>query len=293
MLKKFTVIGGNASQDLAKKIAKKLNASYLNCNLRVFPDGEGKITIQGKPKKRSIVVVQSTHPPVDSHLIQALSLMSKAKQYSSNVIAVIPYLGYARQDREFLPGEIVTMKVIAKLFKALGVSKIIVVDIHSKIALEHFKIPAKNVSAVPQLVSYVKKLGLKKPVIVSPDLGGVRRAKEFAKLYGTNYVSLQKQRNRRTGKIQIRTTNLKEVQNKDLVLVDDMISTGGSIIKATEFLRKQKCKRIFVVCTHALLRDKAEIKIKKAGVSKIISTNTIPGRTSIVDVSSIIAKAIV
>jgi ribose-phosphate pyrophosphokinase len=291
VLKKFTVIGGNGSQELAKKIAKKLNASYLNCNLRVFPDGEGKITIQGKPKKGSIVVVQSTHPPVDSHLIQALSIMSKAKQYSSDVIAVIPYFGYARQDREFLPGEIVTMRTIAKLFKVLGVSKVIVVDIH--IALEHFKIPARNVSAVPQLVSYVKKLGLKKPVIVSPDLGGVQRAKEFAKLYGTNYVSLQKQRNRHTGKIQIRSTNLKEVKGRDLILVDDMISTGGSIIKATEFLKKQKCKRIFVACTHALLRDNAEIKIKKAGVSKIISTNTIPGNTSIVDVSSIIAKAIV
>jgi ribose-phosphate pyrophosphokinase len=293
VLKKFTVIGGNASQDLAKKIAKKLNASYLNCNLRVFPDGEGKITIQGKPKKGSIVVVQSTYPPVDSHLIQALSIMSKAKQYSSDVIAVIPYFGYARQDREFLPGEIVTMRAIAKLFKAVGVSKVIVVDIHSKIALEHFKIPARNVSAVHQLVSYVKKLGLKKPVIVSPDLGGVQRAKEFAKLYGTNYVSLQKQRNRHTGKIQIRSTNLKEVKGRDLILVDDMISTGGSIIKATEFLKKQKCKRIFVACTHALLRDNAEMKIKKAGVSKIISTNTIPGNTSIVDVSSIIAKTIV
>ena len=215
LLNKFTVIGGNASQDLAKKIAKKLNAPYLNCNLRVFPDGEGKITIQGKPKKGSIVVVQSTYPPVDSHLIQALSIISKAKQYSSHVIVVIPYFGYARQDREFLLGEIVTMKVIAKLFKALGVSKVIVVDIHSKIALDHFKIPVRNISAVPQLVSYFKKLGLEKPVIVSPDFGGVKRAKEFAKLYDTNYVSLQKQRNRRTGKIQIRTTNLKEVENKD------------------------------------------------------------------------------
>jgi ribose-phosphate pyrophosphokinase len=293
MLRKFTVIGGNASQDLAKKIAIKLNAPYLKCNLRIFPDGEGKITIQGKPKKGKIVVVQSTYPPVDSHLIQALSIISKAKQYSANVIAVIPYFGYARQDREFLAGEIVTMKVIAKLFKALGVSKVIVVDIHSKIALDLFKIPARNVSAIPQLVSYVKKLGLKKPVIVSPDFGGVQRAKEFAKLYGTNYVSLQKQRNRYTGKIQINSTNLKEVKNRDLILVDDMISTGGSIIKATEFLKKQKCKRIFVACTHALLTDNAELKIRKAGVSKIISTNTIPGNTSIVDVSSIIAKAIV
>jgi ribose-phosphate pyrophosphokinase len=202
-------------------------------------------------------------------------------------------MGYARQDREFLPGEIVTMKVMSKLFKAVGASKIIVVDIHSKIALKLFKIPSKNVSAAPELVKYFKKLKLKDPLIISPDLGGTNRAKQFASLYGTNYVALNKQRNRKTGKVQIKSTNLNEVKGRDLILVDDMISTGGSIIKATEFLKKQKCKRIFVACTHALMRENAENKIKKSGVSKIVSTNTIPGKTALVDVSDIIAKAIV
>ncbi len=292
-MKNFTVIGGHASEDLARKIAKKLDAKYLKSNLRIFPDGEGKITINGKPKKGIIIVVQATYSPVDSNLIQLISLISKAKQYSSDITAVIPYVGYARQDREFLPGEIVTMKVMAKLFSAVGASKIIVVDIHSKIALNLFKIPSKNVSAVPQLVKYFKKLKLKDPLVISPDLGGSNRAKQFASLYGTNYVALKKQRNRKTGKVQIKSTNLNEVKGRDLILVDDMISTGGSIIKATEFLKKQKCKRIFVACTHALLRNNAENKIKRSGVSKIISANTIPGKTALVDVSDIIAKAIV
>ncbi len=292
-MKNFTVIGSKASEDLAKRIAKKLNAKYIKSDLRIFPDGEGKITINGKPKKGKIIVVQSTYPPVDSNLIQTFSLISKAKQYSSNVVAVIPYFGYARQDREFLQGEIITMKVIAKIFKALGLSKIIVVDIHSKIALNHFKFTSKDVSAIPQLVKYFKKLKLKNLLVVSPDLGGALRAKEFAKLYGTNYVALKKQRNKKTGKLQIKSSNLNEVRGKDLVIVDDMISTGGSIIKATEFLKKQKCKRVFVACTHALLRADAEKKIRKVGVSKIVSTNTIPGNTSLVDVSEIIAKAIV
>jgi len=289
----FTVISGKASEALAKNLAKKLKADYLRSDLKVFPDGENKITISSKPKKNKIIVVQSTYPPVDSNLLQALSLIFKAKQYSSSVVVVIPYMGYARQDREFLPGEIVTMKVISKLFKAVGASKIIVVDIHSKIALKLFKIPSKNVSAAPQLVKYFKKLKLKDPLIISPDLGGTSRAKQFASLYGTNYVALKKQRNRKTGKVQIKSTNLNEVKGRDLILVDDMISTGSSIIKATEFLKKQKCKRIFVACTHALMRENAENKIKKSGVSKIVSTNTIPGKTALVDVSDIIAKAIV
>ena len=289
---KFTVIGGSSSQDLAKRLARKLKANYIKSELRIFPDGESKITIKSKPKKSTIIVVQSTFPPVDSNLLQAISLIHKAKKFSNNVIAVIPYMGYARQDREFLPGEIVTMEVISKLFQAAGAKKIVIVDIHSIIGLKKFKISTKNISAVPELVKYFKKLRLKEPLVVSPDLGGIARAKEFAKLFKSDYIALKKQRDRKTGKVKIMNSNLHDVTNRDLILVDDMISTGGSIIKSTEFLKKQKCRRVFVACTHALLMNDAEKKIKKAGVTQIVSTNTISGKTSKVDVSSIIAKAI-
>ncbi len=289
----FTVISGKASQELGKKIAAKLKAKYVKSDLRVFPDGESKITLISKPKKGTIIVVQSTYPPVDSNLIQALSLVSKARQFSSQVYAVIPYIGYTRQDREFLPGEIVTMSVVATLFKAAGATRIVVVDIHSKIALKHFRIVAKNVTAVPELAQYFKKLKLRKPLVVSPDLGGKSRAKQFAKLLNTKFIALQKLRDRKTGKITIKSPNLKKVKGRDLILIDDMISTGKSIVKATEFLKKQNCRRVYVACTHALLVDDAEKKIRKAGVSKLVSTNTIPGKTSLVDVSAAIAKAIV
>jgi len=286
------VIGGNASQDLAKRLSKKLKANFVKSQLRVFPDGESKITLSSEPKKGTIVVVQSTYPPVDTNLLQAILLVSKARQFSTNVILVIPYMGYARQDREFLPDEVVTMQVIAKLFKTAGASKIIVVDIHSLIGLKQFKMPAKNVSAVPELVRYFKKLRLKDPLVVSPDLGGKERAKEFARHFKTDFIVLKKQRNRKTGKVKIVSSNLSDVSGRDLILVDDMISTGGSIIKATEFLKKQKCKRVYAACTHALLIGEAEKKIRKSGVTQIVSANTIPSKTSVVDVSSIIAKAI-
>lgn len=287
----YTVIGGKASEDLAKRLAKKLKASFVSSELRIFPDGESKVTISAKPKGK-IIVVNSTYPPVDSNLIQTLSLVSKARQFSSQVICVIPYMGYARQDREFLPGEIVTLSVIAKLLAAAGASKVIIVDMHSMLGLKHFKIPIKNVSAVPELAAHLKKLRLKNPLIVSPDSGGKGRAAEFAKFYGTDYIALQKHRDRKTGKVQIMTNNIDGVRGRDLVLVDDMISTGGSIVKATQFLKKQKCGRVFVACTHALLIDNAEKKIRRSGVSAIISANTIPGNTSVVDVSGAIAKAI-
>ena len=180
------MISGSTSEELAKKLAKNLNANFIKSEIRRFPDGESKITLKSRPKKNTIIVVQSTFPPVDSNLIQAFSLIAKAKQYSPNVIAVIPYIGYARQDREFLQGEIVTMEVIAKLFHAAGAKKIIVVDIHSIIGLKKFKISTKNISAVSELVKYFKKLNLKDPLVVSPDLGGIDRAKEFARLFKTD-----------------------------------------------------------------------------------------------------------
>ena len=288
----ISVIAGNSSEEIAKKLSKKLKANLVKTEIRVFPDGESKITLKGKISKSKIIVVQSIFPPVDSNLFQALSLISKAKEYSSEVLIVIPYLGYARQDREFLPGEIVSMKVLGQLFRGVGASKVIVVDIHSKIGLNLFRIKSENVTAIPDLVGYFKKLDLKNPLVISPDQGGKQRAKEFADELKSEFLALEKKRDRKTGKVQIKTENLDEVHGRDLIIVDDMISTGGSIIKAIEFLKKQKCKRVFVACTHALLIDKAENKIRKAGVAKIISTNTIPGKTSIVDVSNTIAKAI-
>ena len=290
-MSKLSVISGKTSEDLARKLSKKIKANLVNSQIRVFPDGESKITLIGKISKKKSVVVQSMYPPVDTNLVQALSLITKAKENSSEVVVVIPYMGYTRQDREFLPGEIVTMKVLGKLFKSAGASKIIVVDIHSSIGLKHFSIKTKNVTAIPDLVGFFKKLSLKNPLIVSPDQGGKERAKEFAKEFNSDYIALEKTRDRKTGKVKIKTKKL-EVKNRDLILVDDIISTGGSIIKATQFLKKQKCKRIYVACTHALLMNDAEKKIKKAGVTSIISTNTIPGKTSKVDISKTIAKAI-
>ena len=291
-MSELSVIAGKSSEDIARKLSRRKKANFVKSQIRVFEDGESKITLSGKISKRKSIVVQSIYPQVDTNLIQALSLISKAKETSSKVIAVIPYMGYARQDREFLPGEIVTMKVLGKLFKGAGASKIIVIDIHSMIGLKHFSIKTKNVSAIPELVRYVKKLRLKNPLVISPDHGGKERAKEFAKKLGTEYIALEKKRDKKTGKVQIKTKNLNEVANRDLILVDDMISTGGSIVKAAQFLKKQKCKKIYVACTHALLINNAEIKIKKAGITEIISSNTIPGKTSIVDVSETIAKVI-
>jgi len=288
----INIIAGNSSEELAKKVSKKIKANLIKSEVKIFPDGESKITLKGKFSKNKTVIIQSVYPPVDSNLIQLLSMISKARENSNEVIAVIPYLGYARQDREFLPGEIVTMKVLGTLFKGVGLSKIIVIDIHSKIGLRQFKIKSENLTAIPDLVKHFKKIKMEDPLIVSPDQGGKERAEKFAKESNLDFIALEKFRDRKTGKVRIKNGDLNDVKGRDLILVDDMISTGGSIVKATEFLKKQKCKRVFVACTHALLINNAEKKIKDAGVTKIISTNSIPGKTSVVDIADTIVKAI-
>ena len=285
------VVGGNSSQALARKIAKKLKAGYVNTSTRTFPDGESKITIKKIPKKKIIVVVQSTFPPVDSNLLQLLSIVSQARKYSSKVYAVIPYLGYARQDREFLGGEVVTVSIVGKMLKSVGAKKVIVVDIHSKLALKQIGISSENISAVSNLANYIKRLKLKDPLVVSPDQGGTERAKKFAHVLKTDFIALKKNRDRKTGRINIVTAKV-SVKDRDLILVDDMISTGGSIIKATQFLKKQKCRRVYVACSHGLFVNGAEKKIKQAGVTQIISTNTIPSNSSKVDVSKILAESL-
>ena len=286
------MIGSPNSQDLAKKICKNLKGKFIQTELKIFPDGENKLSISGKITKGITIVVSSSSPPVDSNLVHTFSLIAKAKETSNKVIAVLPYLGYAKQDKEFLKGEIITISVIAKLLKAVGATKVIVVDFHSPDALKYFKIPIKNISALPLFVKYFKRHKLKDPLVVSPDLFWKTHAEKFAS--GINGISaaLHKQRNRKTGKLVIKPPYPKVAKGCDLILFDDMVSTGGSIVESLRILNKKKFRKIFVVCTHAVFVGDSKKTVKKSGVNEIISTNSIEGEFSKIDLSEIISQQI-
>ncbi|ABK78478.1 phosphoribosylpyrophosphate synthetase [Cenarchaeum symbiosum A] len=260
--------------------------------MRVFADGESRLTLDAPRRRGTAVVVQSTQPPADTNLLQALLLVHKAGCIADKVVAVVPYMGYARQDREFLRGEIVTIEVVAGLFRAAGARRVYIVDMHSMAGLGLFGGLAVNVPAAPALAEHFGRMRLKDPLVVSPDAGGTARAAEFAGLLGTGHAALEKRRNRRTGSIAVSGPGLPDTENRDVVLVDDMISSGGSIIKAAGFLKGRGCGRIYVACTHALLVNDAERRIAEAGVEKIVGTNTVWGGTSRVDVSGLVAEAI-
>lgn len=287
----ISVIAGPASAEMAEKIAKRLGAQLVPAELRVFSDGESKIKM-GRAGKRC-VIVQSTHPPVDTHLMQAMMMARKcANDGASNVSAVIPYLAYARQDRAFLDGEAVSIALVAKLLAAAGVDHVVTVDIHSKLAMSHFA-SIQNISSIPLLADYAAaKMKLHSPIVVSPDAGGADRAKEFAQHLKTDMVALKKSRDRTSGEVTVDERLDANVSGRDAILVDDMISSGGSIVKAAEVLHKKGAGKVYAMCAHALLIGDASKKIKAAGVQDVIATNSVPGEYSRVDMSPPIADAI-
>jgi ribose-phosphate pyrophosphokinase len=285
------VIAGPASPDLAEKVAKRLGAQLVAAELRVFSDGESKIKISRTGK--NCIIVQSTHPPTDTHLLQMLMMARKcADAGARDVCAVIPYLAYARQDRAFLEGEVVSIALVAKLLEAVGVRHVITVDIHSQLAMTHFG-SVQNVSSVLLLADYAAtKMELHRPIVVSPDAGGTDRAKEFARRLKTDMIALKKSRDRTTGEVTVDEKLDVDVSGRDAILVDDMISSGSSIVKAAEMLHKKGAGKVYAVCAHALLIGDAAQKIKAAGVQGIIATNSVPGEYARVDLSPAIADAL-
>jgi ribose-phosphate pyrophosphokinase len=286
-----SVVTGPGSLDLANNIARRLGAQLAVASLRIFSDGESSIKL-GRVGKNCIIV-QSTNPPTDTHLIQLLMLAKKCTDDGAqDICAVIPYLGYARQDRAFLEGEVVSISLVAKLFETVGLKHIITVDIHSQLAMSYFA-SIQNVSSVPLLADYASnKMKLRDPIAVSPDAGGANRAREFARHLDIDVLVLKKSRHRVTGDVTVDESLEMDISKRDAIVIDDIISSGGSLIKAAEVLSKKGVGKIYAMCAHALLIRDAAQTIKSAGVEDIISTNSVPGQYSKVDLSPEIALAL-
>jgi ribose-phosphate pyrophosphokinase len=287
----ISVIAGPSSTDLATRIARDLDAELIPVDVRIFADGESKIKL-GKLGKKCCIIVQSTYPPTDRHLLQALMMVKNCTDCKAvNVYTVIPYMAYARQDKVFLEGEVISIALVAQLLEAVGTKQVITVDIHSSLALSHFTINVHNISSIPILANYaINQMKLTKPIVVSPDFGGITRAREFAKILKVDLVTLKKSRNRDTGEVQIDERLDSSIMDRDILLIDDMISSGDSMVNACRALKKNECGKIYALCTHALLVGDAIQRIKAAGIEEIIATNSIPTEFAKVDLSQIISE---
>jgi len=284
------VLTSTSGKDFATRLADPLDLDVVEVETRVFSDGESKVRIPVPLDKRDVILVHSTHPPVDRHMMQLFFILSKVSKVAKSTILIIPYLAYARQDREFLEGEVISIGTIADIVCSYMIDALITFDAHSMLALSYFKSQVYNLSAIPLLAGYFKDMGLDSSgiVVVSPDAGGAARAEEFASILECRYIVLRKSRDRVTGDVSIDASSIDidALKNKVAIIVDDMISTGSSVIKAIESI-KGLCKEVYVTCTHALLLGDAYDRIIGAGATDIIASNTVPSHVSRVDVSYI------
>ena len=284
------IISDDQNSPLAKKISLNLHAEYKNIELRIFADGESKIRLDNMAKKNCIII-HSTYPPTDQHLMQLFMIMYKCKEDGAKDICVVsPYLAYTRQDKVFVDGEIITIKLVGKILASLGITKLVTIDSHKPNAL-NYSFATIDLTAIPSLSSYVKhNLTMNNPIIISPDEGGIERAKKFAGLINANSLSLVKTRDRLTGDVSVSLLDQGTLKNCDALIVDDMISTGTSIMKTIELLKKYHIGDVYAICTHALLVGNAKQKLLNAGIKEVISTNSIPNEFAKVDLSSVISN---
>ncbi len=295
MVMRRVVIGGSSSYVLAIKLARELNTPLLETDIKRFPDGEKYVRIDGDLEGVEAIVVQSMYLTPDEYLMEYFLMVEALKDSGAKkVIGMIPYFAYARQDKRFNPGEAVSLRTVSRLIETVGTDQLFTVDMHlhrvddmSKI----FNIPAKNLTAIPDIARYIgANLSLENPLIIGPDEEAEQWAKIAAAQLETDYDVLEKKRISST-QVEITTREL-ELKNRDIVIIDDIISTGGTIAKTVEALKKKDANRIVAACTHPILVDNALKKIYMAGAYNVIGTTTIPSPISVIEIAPSLAEAL-
>jgi len=270
-----TIITGNSNPLLAKEICQELHMSLGDALVSTFSEGEIRVKINENVRGKDVFVVQSTCPPTNNNLMELLILIDALKRASARrITAVIPYYGYARQDRKDQPRVPITAKLVANLLTTAGANRILTVDLHAGQIQGFFDIPLDHLYAVNIFVTHIKAMKIKDPVVVSPDVGGIKMARAYAKRFGAQLAIVDK---RRVSSEETEVMNiLGEVKGKNVIIVDDLIATGSSIVEAADALKKAGAKDIYAAVTHPVLSGNAIKNIDKSEIKKIFVTNTIP-----------------
>jgi ribose-phosphate pyrophosphokinase len=272
-LKIFT---GTSNKELANEVASHLNLELGDATVSTFSDGEIAVRLNENVRGSDAFVIQSTCTPVNDNIIQLLLIIDALKRASAGrITAVIPYYGYARQDRKVQPRVPISAKMVADLITAVGTNRVLTVDLHAGQIQGFFNIPVDNLYAAPVLLDYIKKKYISDNlVIVSPDAGGVERARSFAKRLSCSIAIVDKRREKAN---ECEVMNIiGDVVNKDTLLLDDMVDTAGTITQAANALSAQGAKKVSAACTHAVLSGLAIERINSSAMEELIVTNTIP-----------------
>ena len=286
------VIGGSSCENLANTVANQLGVTSGKLEVRRFPDGEKYLRILNEVKNEHVIVIQSMHHTPDDFLFEYLLLVDALKDLGAKrVTSFIPYFAYARQDERFKPGEALSFKTVSKLIQSVGTDEIFTIDMHQHRVVkssEVFGIPSHNLSAMRLLADYVRKEGkLTNPLVIGPDAEAEQWAKLAAESLNAEYDVFEKKR-LGDSKVEIRPRK-SSAKDRDVLIVDDIISTGGTIIEASKILFSQGARRVEVACTHPILASEALSRILAIGVANVVGTDTVPCPISYVSVAPLIA----
>jgi len=281
------ILSGTSNLSLSRSISRQLKLKLINTNIKNFADGEVYVEINENIRGNSVFVIQSTSTPANDNLMELLLCIDALRRSSAkNITAVIPYFGYARQDRKVVPRTSISAKLVSNLITNAGASRIVTVDLHSGQIQGFFDIPVDNLFTTPLFARYIKKnLKNKNLICVSPDVGGVQRTRGLATKIDVDLAIIDKRR-LQPGKSQVMRI-VGNVQNKECIIVDDIIDSGGTIVNAVDALIREGAKSVYVFVTHAVLSGEAINKIKKSKINKLIITDSIDNTKKIKNVSKI------
>ncbi len=290
------VFSGSANRELAERICKYIGVPLGQATISAFPDTETYVRIEENIRGHDVFIIQPTCPPTNQHLMELLIMVDAARRASADrITAVIPFFGYARQDRKDQPRVPITAKLVANLLAASGVNRVLTMDLHAQQVQGFFDIPVDHLYSLPVLIKYLRQRLTGKTVVVSPDLGGLKMASAYAQALSANLAIVAKERRSATQTEALYLIG--EVEDRDVLLVDDLTETAGTLTSAAELLKKRGALSIYAGVSHAVLTDVAISRLQKSKIEELITTNSTPVRsvdgfkTTVLCVSELLGEA--
>jgi ribose-phosphate pyrophosphokinase len=275
----YMLFSGTANEELAHEISKYLEQPLSSAKITRFSDGEINVKIQESVRGKDVFIIQPTSAPANANLMELLIMVDALKRSSAkSITAVVPYYGYARQDRKAEPRVPISAKLVANLMETAGITRLVTVDLHASQIQGFFDIPVDNLYGAVLFNDYVKSKNLKNPIVASPDIGGVARARYFAKTMGLDMVIVDKRRERANESEVMNIIG--DVNGKDVIMIDDMIDTAGTMVKAASALKKLGATSVMACCTHPVLSGPAYERIENGELDELVITNTLPIKQS-------------
>ncbi len=291
------IISGTAHRTLAERIAAELEIDLADVRVTAFPDGETFVKINENIRGEDVFIVQPTCPPTNHNIMELLIMVDAARRASAErITAVIPFFGYARQDRKDQPRVPITAKLVANLLTSAGVDRVLTMDLHAPQIQGFFDIPVDHLYAKPALIGYIRRRveDTESLTVVSPDVGGVKLARAYADAIGSDLAIVAKHRVSAT-KVEAMNV-IGEVEGRDVMLVDDMTETAGTLCAAAEILSKHGAKRIFAGVSHAVLGDMGRERIRNSAIEEVITTDSVPQasgeKVHVCSIANLMAEAI-